>query len=84
MKGSPADRRRSLGRARVRRHEEQAWARRSGQVFTHRVDPKQLRAEQVLRALVREPELLELIKQEDAGIAALIRESLERVASSCD
>lgn len=64
MKGSPEDRRRSLGRARVRRHEEQAWARRSGKVFTHRVDPAQLRAEQVAQALAREPRVLELMKPE--------------------
>lgn len=79
MKGTAAERRRSLGRARVRRHEERAWAKRSGQVFTHRVDPAQLRAEQVAKAIADDPEVLDLVKPE---IAQMLQASLRRAAAS--
>lgn len=79
MKGSPEERRRKLGRERVRRHEEQAWARRSGKVFTHRMDPTQLRAEQVAKALVEDPAILQLVKPD---VAAVIRATLEQASRS--
>lgn len=42
-------------------------------MFSYRVDPKQLRAEQLAERLEKEPDLLDLVKPE---IAAMLRATL--------
>lgn len=55
---------RKRSEAAYRRTQEKRWARRSGTVFTYRVDPKQLRAEQLAARLAKEPEVFELLEPE--------------------